>query len=89
MKIETEDDLAGMKAAGRVVRDALDAMSVAVEPGISTAQLDAIAARVLRDRGALGARLVYDFPGETCICVNDEIVHGIPSPGACSPTATS
>ncbi|MBK7367170.1 MAG: type I methionyl aminopeptidase [Candidatus Eisenbacteria bacterium] len=80
MKIETEDDLAGMKAAGRVVRETLDAMSVAVEPGISTAQLDAIAARALRDRGARSApRLVYDFPGETCICVNDEIVHGIPS----------
>ncbi len=81
MKIESEDDLAGMKAAGRVVRETLDTMRIAVEPGISTAQLDAIAARVLRDRGARSApRLVYDFPGETCICVNDEIVHGIPSP---------
>ncbi|MFN8589060.1 MAG: type I methionyl aminopeptidase [Candidatus Eisenbacteria bacterium] len=81
MHIRTEEDLAGMRAAGAVVRETLEAMRIAVEPGISTAQLDAIAARALRDRGARSApRLVYDFPGETCICVNDEIVHGIPSP---------
>ena len=80
MCIETEDDLQGMRAAGRVVRLALEAMRVAVEPGISTAQLDAIGARVFAQHGAKSApQLVYDFPGTNCISVNDEIVHGIPS----------
>lgn len=80
MHIRNEEDWAGMRAAGAVVRETIEAMRRAVEPGISTAQLDAIAARALRDRGARSApRLVYDFPGETCLCVNEEIVHGIPS----------
>ncbi len=80
MCIETEDDLQGMRAAGRVVRLALEAMRVAVEPGISTAQLDAIGARLFAQHGAKSApQLVYDFPGTNCISVNDEIVHGIPS----------
>ncbi len=80
MCIETEDDLAGMRAAGHVVRLALEAMRTAVEPGISTAQLDAIGARIFAQHGARSApQLVYNFPGTNCISVNDEIVHGIPS----------
>ncbi|MEO5987551.1 MAG: type I methionyl aminopeptidase [Candidatus Eisenbacteria bacterium] len=80
MRIETEDDLQGMRAAGRVVRLALEAMRIAVEPGINTAQLDALGARVFTQHGAKSApQLVYDFPGINCISVNDEIVHGIPS----------
>ena len=81
MSIESEEDLAGMKAAGAVVRDTLAAMRAAVAPGVTTAELDAIAGRVLDAAGARSApQLVYRFPGVTCISVNDEIVHGIPSP---------
>jgi len=81
MSIDDEHELEALRAAGRVVRLALEAMSAAVAPGVSTAQLDAIAGEVFRAHGARSApRLVYDFPGETCISVNDEIVHGIPSP---------
>ncbi len=80
MSIDDERDLLALRAAGRVVRLALDAMSAAVAPGVSTAALDGIAGGVFRAHGARSApRLVYDFPGETCISVNDEIVHGIPS----------
>ena len=80
MSIDDERDLEALRAAGRVVRLALEAMSAAVAPGVSTARLDAIAGEVFRAHGARSApRLVYDFPGETCISVNDEIVHGIPS----------
>ncbi|MDX6571158.1 MAG: methionyl aminopeptidase, partial [Gaiellales bacterium] len=51
----------------------------AVAPGISTAELDAIAARVFARAGARsGPQLDYGFPGVTCISVNDEAVHGIP-----------
>lgn len=80
MSIETEEDLLRLRAAGAVVRDALAAMRAAVTPGVSTAELDAVAARVFQAAGARSApQLVYQFPGATCISVNDEIVHGIPS----------
>ena len=80
MSIETEEDLQGMRAAGAVVRDALAAMRAAVAAGVTTAELDAVAGRVFRAAGARSApQLVYEFPGVTCISVNDEIVHGIPS----------
>jgi methionyl aminopeptidase len=79
MCVETQADLDGLLGSGRVVREALDAMSAAVRPGISTAELNAIGASVLARRGARSApMLVYRFPRETCISVNDEIVHGIP-----------
>ena len=80
MSIETEQDMQGMRAAGAVVRDALAAMRAAVSAGVSTAELDAVAGRVFKAAGAKSApQLVYKFPGITCISVNDEIVHGIPS----------
>src|SRR5262249_35359126 len=81
MSIENAGDLAGMKAAGVVVRDALAAMRAAVAPGVSTGELDAVAARVFAAAGARSApQLVYQFPGATCSSVTDESVHGIPSP---------
>jgi methionyl aminopeptidase len=80
MSIGDVADLAGLMAAGRVVRFALETMRAAVRPGITTADLDRIAARVFEQHGARSAPiLVYGFPGATCISVNDEIVHGIPS----------
>jgi methionyl aminopeptidase len=54
-------------------------MRRAVRPGITTAELDAIARREFKRAGARsGPQLDYDFPGVTCISVNDEAVHGIP-----------
>ncbi|HEX4824496.1 MAG TPA: type I methionyl aminopeptidase [Candidatus Polarisedimenticolaceae bacterium] len=79
MCVEAQADLDGLLASGRVVRAALDAMAAAVRAGVSTAELDAIGAAVLAAAGARSApKLVYGFPGATCISVNDEIVHGIP-----------
>jgi methionyl aminopeptidase len=55
-------------------------MVAAVAPGVSTGELDAIARDVFREHGARSApRLTYGFPGSTCISVNDEAAHGIPS----------
>ena len=54
-------------------------MGAALEPGITTAELDAIGRKVLEDAGARSApELSYNFPGATCISVNEEIAHGIP-----------
>jgi methionyl aminopeptidase len=81
VSVQTPEELAGLRAAGRVVADALRAMRRAARPGVSTAELDAVAARVLRRAGARsGPQLDYGFPGVTCISVNDEAVHGIPGP---------
>jgi methionyl aminopeptidase len=79
MCVESQADLDGLLESGRVVRAALDAMSAAVRPGITTAELNALGAGVLDRHGARSApMLVYRFPAETCISVNDEVVHGIP-----------
>lgn len=81
MSIENEDDLAALRRAGRVAALALDAMRAEVAPGVTTAELDEVAAGVLRIHGARsGPSLVYGFPGTTCISVNDEVVHGVPGP---------
>jgi methionyl aminopeptidase len=79
MSIQTEEELRQLRVAGMIVRKALDAMTAAVEPGISTAELDTICARVLAEHGASSApRVVYNFPGTCCISVNDEAIHGVP-----------
>jgi methionyl aminopeptidase len=79
MSIRSERELAGMRAAGRVVRRALDAMAAAARPGVSTSELDAICERVLADHAAEAApRAVYGFPAAACISVNDEAIHGVP-----------
>jgi len=80
MSIDDDRDFEGLRETGRIVRAALEAMRAAVVPGITTGELDAIGGRVMRERGARSApQLVYRFPGVTCISVNDELVHGIPS----------
>ncbi|WP_375688481.1 type I methionyl aminopeptidase [Pseudooceanicola sp. LIPI14-2-Ac024] len=79
MTITQEDDLDGLKAIGRIVANTLQAMGRAVEPGITTAELDAIGRTLLEREGAIPApEATYDFPGATCISVNEEIAHGIP-----------
>ena len=80
MTIDNEEDLEGLIRAGRVVAEARDAMAAAVEPDIATGELDAIGRGVFRRHGAKSApRVTYGFPGSTCISVNDEAAHGIPS----------
>jgi methionyl aminopeptidase len=81
MSIETEEELEALRRAGRVVRLALERMRRAVRPGVTTAELDRIAGTVLKEHGARSApRLVYGFPGDALISVNDEAVHGVPGP---------
>ncbi|HWD84925.1 MAG TPA: type I methionyl aminopeptidase [Solirubrobacteraceae bacterium] len=79
MSIETSEELEALRAAGRVVADALRAMRRAVRPGVTTRELDQLGARVFRAAGARsGPTLDYGFPGTNCISVNDEAVHGVP-----------
>ena len=70
-----------MEKVSAVVRRTLEALAAAVRPGVTTADLDAIASDVVVAHGARSApALVYGFPGTVLISVNDEVVHGIPGP---------
>lgn len=81
MTIDGDDDLAGLRRAGRAVAEARDAMLAAVHPGVSTADLDAVGRGVLRAHGARSApQLAVGFPAATCVSVNHEAAHGVPSP---------
>ena len=83
MSINGPDELEGMQAAGAVVRLMLEAMKNEVRPGITTAELDEVGAGVMRSMGrSPRRRMVYQFPGVSCISLNDEAVHGIPGPRA-------
>jgi methionyl aminopeptidase len=79
MSIRTQQQFEKLRAIGRIVRAALDRTAAAVRPGVTTAELDTIGARVLSEHGAESAPpKVYGFPGALCISVNDEAIHGIP-----------
>ena len=81
MSIGSAADVAGLRAAARVVRETLDALEARLRAGVTTAQLDAVARSIFEKRGARSApAMVYGFPGHALISVNDEIVHGIPGP---------
>lgn len=71
-----------MRAAGKIVAEALALMQTLVKPGISTLELDKAAEKLIRDRGAIPAFLGYNgFSGTICASVNEEVVHGIPQKG--------
>jgi methionyl aminopeptidase len=72
-----------MRAAGQILAGILDVLHAELRPGVTTGELDEIAARMMRDAGATSSFLGYGsnppFPGVICASVNDEVVHGIPS----------
>ena len=80
IEIKTPEQFSGMREAGLVVANTLRVVAEAVRPGITTADLDAIAAREIREAGAVPSFLgYYGYPATICTSVNEEIVHGIPS----------
>src|SRR6202012_6170362 len=83
IQLKSPEQIETMRAAGLVVARALSAMRTAVAPGVSTADLDAIARDVLREAGAVSSFLGYHgtYPAVICASVNERVVHGIPSPG--------
>src|SRR5216684_6687859 len=81
--LKTPAQMAKMREAGVIVAAMLDACRGAVRPGITTAELDRVAAEVLKSAGAVSSFLGYStppYPATICTSVNYEIVHGIPSP---------
>lgn len=80
MSITNEQELAGMRKAGEAVAFTLREMIKYARPGMTTKDLDEYGAKILSDFGAKSAPyLTYGFPGWTCISVDNEFCHGIPS----------
>lgn len=80
MSITTDEELDGMKKASQAVAYTLKEMRAYAQPGLTTKQLDEYGGQILKDLGAKSAPYVtYGFPGWTCISINNEFCHGIPS----------
>ncbi len=80
MSITREDELTGMQKASEAVACTLKEMRNYAQPGMTTKQLDSYGAKILANFGAKSAPYItYGFPGYTCISVNNEFCHGIPS----------
>jgi methionyl aminopeptidase len=82
--LKTPQETAKMHEAGRIVAEMLAACRAAVRPGVTTGELDRIAAEVLKRHGATsnfkgyGVPVLPPFPGVICTSVNEQVVHGIP-----------
>ncbi len=82
--IKRASEIERMRAAGQILAAILDVLRAELRPGVSTGDLDTIAERMIRDAGAIPSFKGYGsnppFPGSICASINDEVVHGIPSP---------
>ena len=86
MTVENEAQLAALKRIGRIVALTLNLMRERIQAGMTTGELDEIGARELKRLGARSAPiLAYNYPGSTCISINDEAAHGIPGPRVIQP----
>jgi methionyl aminopeptidase len=80
MSIDSEEELLGLRRAGKAVAATLAALKLALRPGVTGLELDAVAAEVFARHGARSApALSYGFPGTVLLSVNDAVVHGIPN----------
>lgn len=87
MKLVTEkEDVQTLRRCGLIVADMLERLSKEVAVGVTTGALDEMAGEMLKEHGANSApRKVYNFPGNICVSLNDEAVHGVPGPRAIQP----
>lgn len=80
MSINSDAELLGMQNVSDAVAKVLKAMRERCKPGMSAKDLDDFGGAMMEEMGAKSApKLTYNFPGYTCICVNNEVAHGIPS----------
>ncbi len=79
--LKSEREISYLRDAGQIVAETLAEVKKAVKPGVTTLELDHIAEKYIRGRGAIPAFKGYHgFPGTICASVNEEVVHGIPGP---------
>lgn len=81
--IKRPEEIAKMRHAGAILAEILEVLEAQLRPGVTTATLDEIAERMIRDADAIPSFKGYGsnppFPGSICASINDEVVHGIPS----------
>ncbi len=78
--IKSERDIEAMRVAGSMAAEILNLVGAWIRPGVSTREIDQFAANLIRERGAKSAFLGYrKYPGNLCISVNEQVVHGLPS----------
>lgn len=78
--IKSAEEIGKMRKAGALLHEVLDQLKSMIEPGVTTAQLDREAERLIRGAGAIPSFKGYEgFPASICASVNDEVVHGFPS----------
>jgi len=76
---KSQREIASMREAGRIVAQTLEMLRPAIKPGVTTAELDAMAEKFIRSQGARPAfKGLYGFPASICASVNEQVVHGIP-----------
>ncbi|MCX7624967.1 MAG: type I methionyl aminopeptidase [Candidatus Sumerlaeaceae bacterium] len=79
IEIKSPKEIQRMSAAGKLLRAVFLELEKAIQPGITTGELDQLARRLIEDAGAIPAFLGYQgYPATLCTSVNEEIVHGIP-----------
>lgn len=80
IELKSRAEIELMRKAGTLLREIRERLGEHIKPGVTTAQIDRVAKRMMDERGVVPAFLGYQgFPGTVCISVNDEVVHGIPS----------
>lgn len=80
MTIQTAEELAKLQQIGKIVANTIHLMGKKLNPGMTTQELDDIGRQYLSSQGARSApELIYGFPGATCISINHEVAHGVPS----------
>ena len=78
--IKTDKEISYMREAGNIIAEIMNKMEMAIEPGITTLELDNISKKEIKKNKVKSAFLgLYDFPNTICVSINEEIVHGIPS----------
>src|SRR3954466_6612181 len=83
MIAKTEQEIEALKKIGKIVAEIREALKEATVPGKTTKEIDELAGRLFKEKDAISAPIdQYDFPGYTCISVNNEVAHGIPGPRA-------
>jgi methionyl aminopeptidase len=85
IKLKAPDEIEIMRAASVIVAEVLEELKAMIRPGITTDELDRVAEDLTRKKGAVPAFKGYEvagrvFPASLCVSINDEVVHGIPSP---------
>jgi methionyl aminopeptidase len=79
MSVDSPEQLRGLRSVGQVVAETLHVLRGAVTPGVTTAELDRLAAETFARHGARsGPILTYGYPGSVCVSLDEEVVHGVP-----------